>query len=48
MCIGRYEPAQDSAGRGAYWGGLGVRRDFAFPHNDCTFTVLSDGRRFRP
>ena len=46
--IGRYELIQDSCGTGKYRGGLGIRRDFIFPEADCTFTILSDGRIFRP
>ncbi|MSP67783.1 MAG: hydantoinase B/oxoprolinase family protein [Alphaproteobacteria bacterium] len=46
--IERYELIADSGGGGRFRGGLGVRRDFAFPYADCTFTILSDGRRFAP
>jgi N-methylhydantoinase B len=46
--IARYELVQDSGGPGRFRGGLGVRRDFAFPYTDCIFTVMSDGRKFAP
>ena len=38
----------DSGGAGKFRGGLSVRRDFEFPYADCTFTILSDGRKFPP
>ncbi len=43
-----YELIQDSCGAGKYRGGLGIRRDFEFPHAPCSWTVLSDGRKFAP
>jgi N-methylhydantoinase B len=46
--IARYELIPDSGGAGRFRGGLAVRRDFEFPYADCIFTVLSDGRKFRP
>ena len=46
--IKRYELIQDSCGAGKFRGGMGVRRDFEFPYADCTWTVLSDGRKFPP
>jgi N-methylhydantoinase B len=46
--IRRYELIPDSAGPGRYRGGCGIRRDFEFPFSDCTWTVLSDGRKFPP
>jgi N-methylhydantoinase B len=46
--IARYGLIQDSGGAGKFRGGLSVRRDFEFPHDDCTFTILSDGRKFAP
>ena len=46
--VERYELIEDSGGPGTFRGGLGVRRDFAFPYGECTFTILSDGRIFRP
>ena len=27
---------------------MAVRRDFEFPYADCSWTVLSDGRKFAP
>jgi len=44
----RYELITDSCGAGKYRGGMGIRRDFTFPFADCSFTVLSDGRKFAP
>ena len=46
--VTRYELIPDSGGGGTYRGGLGIRREFEFPLADCTFTVLSDGRKFAP
>ena len=46
--IKRYELIPDSCGAGTYRGGLGIRREFEFPYADCSFTVLSDGRKFPP
>lgn len=46
--ITRYELIEDSAGAGTWRGGLGVRRDFQFPYAECSFTVMSDGRKFAP
>lgn len=46
--IGRYELIQDSGGAGRFRGGLSIRRVFEFPNAVCTFTVLSDGRKFAP
>ncbi|MGD9942240.1 MAG: hydantoinase B/oxoprolinase family protein [Burkholderiaceae bacterium] len=46
--IARYELIPDSGGRGRHRGGLGVRRDFEFPYDECTFTIMSDGRKFAP
>jgi len=48
MRIARYELIPDSGGAGRFRGGLGVRRDFEFPFDDCTFTTMSDGRKFAP
>lgn len=48
MRIRRYELIEDSSGAGRFRGGSGVRRDFEFPYAPCTFTVLSDGRKFPP
>ena len=46
--VKRYELIEGSGGAGTYRGGMGVRRDFEFPFADCTWTVLSDGRKFAP
>jgi N-methylhydantoinase B len=46
--ISRYELIQNSCGAGKFRGGLGIRRDFEFPFADCSFTILSDGRKFAP
>lgn len=46
--IARYELRQDSGGAGQFRGGLSVRRDFEFPYAECSFTILSDGRKFAP
>jgi len=46
--IRRYELIADSGGTGRFRGGLGIRREFEFPYAACTWTVLSDGRRFAP
>jgi len=46
--IRRYELIEDSSGAGTYRGGLGVRRDFEFPYGPCSWTILSDGRKFAP
>ncbi len=46
--VRRYELIPDSGGSGEYRGGLGLRREFEFPYASCTWTVLSDGRKFAP
>jgi len=46
--IRRYELITDSAGTGKFRGGMGVRRDFEFPYSGCSWTILSDGRKFAP
>ncbi len=46
--VKRYEIIPDSCGAGTYRGGVGLRRDFEFPDAPCTWTVLSDGRKFPP
>ncbi len=46
--VKRYEIIPDSCGDGTYRGGVGLRRDFEFPYAACTWTVLSDGRKFPP
>lgn len=48
MRIRRYELIEDSSGAGRFRGGTGIRRDFEFPFAACTFTALSDGRKFPP
>lgn len=40
--ITRLELINDSEGAGKYRGGLGLRRDYQFPHDPATFTILSD------
>ena len=46
--IARLELIPDSGGAGRFRGGLGVRRDFEFPYAACTWSVMSDGRKFAP
>jgi N-methylhydantoinase B len=46
--ITRYELVDDSEGAGRYRGGLGLRRDYLFPHSETSFTVLSDRDRWGP
>jgi N-methylhydantoinase B len=46
--IARLELIPDSGGAGRWRGGLGVRRDFEFPYAACTWSVMSDGRKFAP
>ena len=46
--IARLELIPDSGGAGRWRGGLGVRRDFEFPYTACTWSVMSDGRKFAP
>jgi N-methylhydantoinase B len=46
--IKRYELITDSCGAGQYRGGMAIRRDFEFPYAECSWTVLSDGRKFAP
>lgn len=48
VLIRRYELITDSGGAGRHRGGLGVRRDFWFPHAETSFSILSDGRKFPP
>ena len=45
--IMRYELVTDSEGPGEFRGGLGLRRDYAFP-NETTFTVLADRDKAGP
>ena len=46
--VKRYELITDSCGAGRYRGGMAIRRDFEFPYAECSWTVLSDGRKFAP
>ena len=46
--IARYELVEDSEGPGRWRGGLGVRRDYLFPDEPATFTILSDRDRQGP
>ena len=46
--ISRLELIQDSEGAGKYRGGMGMRRDYYFPDEPATFTVLSDRDFSRP
>jgi N-methylhydantoinase B len=46
--ITRYELVEDSEGAGAFRGGLGLRRDYLFPNEAVTFTVLADRDRAGP
>lgn len=46
--VARLELIPDSGGAGTFRGGLGVRRDFEFPDAPCTWSVMSDGRKFAP
>ena len=46
--VKRYELITDSCGAGQYRGGMAIRRDFEFPYAECSWTVLSDGRKFAP
>lgn len=48
VMIRRYELIPDSGGAGRFRGGLGMRRDFWFPDQECSFSILSDGRKFPP
>ena len=40
--ITRHELIEDSEGAGRQRGGLGLRRDYHFPRDEATFTILSD------
>jgi N-methylhydantoinase B len=44
----RYELVDDSDGPGRRRGGLGLRRDYAFPDHEVAFTVLADRDRVGP
>lgn len=46
--ITRYELVPDSEGAGQWRGGLGLRRDYHFPDQAVTFTVLADRDRAGP
>jgi N-methylhydantoinase B len=46
--IVRYELVENSDGAGKWRGGLGVRRDYIFPDEATTFTILSDRDRQGP
>ncbi len=46
--IDRYELIPDSEGSGRCRGGLGIRRDFAFPGWGPSFSILSDRSKFSP
>src|SRR5439155_20942552 len=43
-----YQLVPDSEGAGRRRGGLGLRRDYHFPHSAVTFTVLADRDREGP
>ena len=42
VLITRLELIEDSDGAGRQRGGLGIRRDYQFPKDEATFTILSD------
>ena len=42
MRVSRLSLIEDSEGPGKFRGGLGMRRDYHFPNDPATFTVLSD------
>jgi N-methylhydantoinase B len=44
----RYELVDDSDGPGTFRGGLGLRRDYVFPDQEVTFTILADRDREGP
>lgn len=46
--IARYELIESSEGAGRHRGGLGVRRDYAFPGHTPSFSILSDKAKFPP
>jgi N-methylhydantoinase B len=48
VMITRLELIDDSDGAGRFRGGLGLRRDYHFPHDPATFTILSDRDRAGP
>src|SRR5499425_2132404 len=44
----RYTLIENSEGGGRHRGGLGVRRDYAFPGHEPSFSILSDKARYAP
>jgi N-methylhydantoinase B len=42
MMVSRLSLIEDSEGPGKFRGGLGMRRDYHFPNDPATFTILSD------
>ncbi len=46
--ITQYALVPDSGGPGRYRGGLGLRRDYHFPDQETTFTILADRDREGP
>lgn len=46
--VTRYELIPDSGGPGRWRGGLGLRRDYSFPDNAATFSILADRDREGP
>ncbi|HEX7927969.1 MAG TPA: hydantoinase B/oxoprolinase family protein, partial [bacterium] len=46
--IVRYELINDSEGPGKHRGGMGVRRDYAFPGFAPSYSILSDRAKFAP
>lgn len=46
--IVRYELVEDSDGPGRHRGGLGLRKDYLFPEQPVTFSILSDRDREGP
>jgi N-methylhydantoinase B len=46
--VARYELISDSGGPGRWRGGLGLRRDYAFPDRAATFSILADRDREGP
>ena len=44
----RYSLVENSEGGGRHRGGLGVRRDYAFPGHAPSFSILSDKARYAP
>jgi N-methylhydantoinase B len=46
--IPRYELVEESEGAGRTRGGLGLRRDYVFPHSEVSYTILADRDRWGP